>query len=93
MCLGVPGKIVSLGEGPTGLPMGKVDFGGVQMDICLMYTPEAQIGDYVLAHVGFALSVLDEAAAQQLFTDLAQIAALQGVGEPQPTAPAEDETR
>jgi hydrogenase expression/formation protein HypC len=45
--------------------MGKVDFGGILKEVCLAYTPEAKVGDYVLIHVGFALSVIDEAQAQE----------------------------
>lgn len=55
--------------------MGKVDFGGVVKEVCLAYTPEAEIGQYVLVHVGFALSVIDEAEAQETLSYLQQIAA------------------
>ena len=48
--------------------MGKVDFGGVAKDICLAYAPEAAVGDYVMVHVGFAISRLDEAEAQEIFS-------------------------
>ena len=71
MCLAVPGKIVSVMEDdPPEVRRGKVDFGGVQKEICLSFTPEAKQGDYVLVHVGFALSVVDEEEAQQIFRDL-----------------------
>ncbi len=71
MCLAIPGKIVSVEEAEDiALRRGKVDFGGVQKEICLSFTPEARTGDYVLVHVGFALSVVDEAEAQQIFRDL-----------------------
>lgn len=66
MCLGVPGKIVSVAE-RAGLPMAKVDFGGVVREVCLSYTPEAKPGDYVVVHVGFAISRLDEAEARRVF--------------------------
>jgi hydrogenase expression/formation protein HypC len=72
MCLAIPGRIVSVEEAEDiTLRRGKVDFGGVQKEICLSFTPEARQGDYVLVHVGFALSVVDEAEAQQIFKDLA----------------------
>lgn len=64
MCLGVPGKIVEIDETPL-MPMGKVDFGGVTRDVCLGYVPDAQIGEYVVVHVGFAISKLDEAEAKE----------------------------
>lgn len=71
MCLAIPGKIVSVEEAEDiTLRRGKVDFGGVQKEICLSFTPEAKQGDYVLVHVGFALSVVDEDEAQQIFRDL-----------------------
>lgn len=59
MCLAVPGKIVSINNSNPDLIMGKVDFGGVSKEICLEWVPEAKVGDYVLAHVGFALSIVD----------------------------------
>jgi hydrogenase expression/formation protein HypC len=74
MCLGIPGKLVEMRE-QDGLPMGKVDFGGILKDICLVYTPEAQVGQYVLVHVGFAISQIDEAEAQETFSYLEQIEA------------------
>jgi len=59
MCLGIPGKITQTWEA-NGMRMGKVDFGGVVKDACLAYVPEAEVGDYVIIHVGFAISRLDE---------------------------------
>ncbi|MFZ5831140.1 MAG: HypC/HybG/HupF family hydrogenase formation chaperone [Planctomycetota bacterium] len=72
MCLGIPGKLTEIthGDGP---PMGKVDFGGVAKEICLAYTPEAQVGQYVLVHVGFAISVIDEEEAAETMALLAEI--------------------
>ena len=71
MCLAVPGRVVSIAEEEDlGLRTGKVDFGGVQKEICLAYTPEAKTGDYVLVHVGFALSVVDEEEAKRIFETL-----------------------
>jgi hydrogenase expression/formation protein HypC len=64
MCLAVPGKLLSItGEGET--RMGQVSFGGVGKEACLAFVPEAKVGDYVLVHAGFAISVLDEAEATQ----------------------------
>ena len=62
MCLSIPGKITEIYKDGS-LIMGKVDFGGVRKEVCLDYVPEAQIGQYVLIHVGFAISVLDEEEA------------------------------
>jgi hydrogenase expression/formation protein HypC len=64
MCLGIPGKIVEL-YSRDDLPMGKVDFGGILKEVCLAYTPEAGIGDYVLIHVGFSISLIDEVEARE----------------------------
>lgn len=74
MCLAVPGKIVTLLEEKNlGLRRGKVDFGGIRKEVCLDYTPEAQLGDYVLVHVGFALAVVDEEEAKRVFEALRQL--------------------
>jgi hydrogenase expression/formation protein HypC len=62
MCLGIPGKVVEIrDDGP--LRMGKVDFGGVRKEACLAYLPDIALGDYVVVHVGFAISQLDEEEA------------------------------
>ena len=67
MCLAIPGKVASIsGEDPV-WRTGKVDFGGVLKDVSLAYVPEVQVGDYVIVHVGFALSRVDEAEAKQVF--------------------------
>ncbi len=75
MCLAIPGKIVST-EGDDIMRTARVDFGGVVMEVNLAYTPEAKVGDYVLNHVGFALSVIDEEEAQKIFDHLEQIGEL-----------------
>lgn len=72
MCLGVPGKVVET-YARDDLPMGKVDFSGILKEVCLAYTPEATVGDYVIVHVGFAISRVDEAEAQEIFSYLEQI--------------------
>lgn len=59
MCLGIPGKIISTYESNS-LRMGKIDYGGIAKEACLTYVPEANVGDYVIVHVGFAISQLDE---------------------------------
>jgi hydrogenase expression/formation protein HypC len=62
MCLGVPGRIVEVDDG-GGLRMGIVDFDGVRRSVCLAYTPAVAVGEYVIVHVGFAISQVDEAEA------------------------------
>ena len=62
MCLSLPGKILSISK-DDGFGMAVVDFGGVKRDICVEWVPEAKVGDYVLAHVGTALSCMDEKSA------------------------------
>lgn len=73
MCLGVPGKIIEIYES-GGLQMGKIDFDGIVREACLAYVPEAQVGDYTIIHVGFALNVISEAEAQETLDLLRQIA-------------------
>ena len=77
MCLAVPGQVVSILEGAIPeLRCAKVDFGGVRKQINLAFTPEANTGDYVLVHVGFALTVVDEAEARRIFEDLKMLGEL-----------------
>lgn len=74
MCLAVPGKIVTiLVEEFFGLRRGKVDFGGIRKEVCLDYTPEARVGDYVMVHVGFALSIVNEEEAHRVFDALREL--------------------
>jgi hydrogenase expression/formation protein HypC len=73
MCLAIPGRIESVSGDDPLTRMGKVNFGGVLKDACLAYVPEAQVGDYVIVHVGFALSRLDEEEAQKVFEYLRQM--------------------
>ncbi len=67
MCLAVPGKITSISGDDPLWRTGKIDVGGVLKEASLAYVPEAQVGDYVIVHVGFAISRLDEAEAQKVF--------------------------
>ena len=75
MCLGVPGKIIEIYES-NGMKMGKVDFGGVVRETCLDFVPEAQIGEYTVIHVGFAISRLSEEEAQKTLEMLREIGQL-----------------
>lgn len=73
MCLAVPGKIVSIeGDDPI-TRMGKIDFGGILKTVSLAYVPECVIGDYVIVHVGFAISRVDEAEAAKVFEYLREM--------------------
>lgn len=72
MCLATPGKLIELKE-VQGIKMGKANFGGIVKQVCLEYTPEAQVGEYVLVHVGFALAIIDEAEAARTYEILKQL--------------------
>ncbi len=74
MCLGVPGRVVSVSGVDLGRT-GKVDFAGTVRDVNLAYVPEAQVGDYVIVHVGFAISRLDEEEARRTLALINEIAA------------------
>ncbi len=73
MCLSIPGKITEITQEGS-LLMGMVDFGGVSREVCLDYVPEAQVGQYVLIHVGFAISLLDEEEAQARLDAICEVA-------------------
>ena len=75
MCLSIPGKVMEIYKDGL-LSMGKVDFGGVLKEVCLDYVPEVKAGQYVLIHVGFAISVLDEEEAQETLGILREMASL-----------------
>jgi hydrogenase expression/formation protein HypC len=72
MCLGIPGKVIEVHD-VAGLRMGKVDFGGVRKEACLAYTPDVELGDYVIVHVGFAISRVDEDEAMKTLEILASM--------------------
>lgn len=84
MCLGVPGKIVSIDAHAPGLKMGRVSFAGIVKEVCLAYVPDVQVGDYVIVHVGFAISKVDEEEAQKVFAYLRAIDELQELDVQQP---------
>ena len=83
MCLGIPGKVVETYREHDVL-MGKVDFSGVCKRVCLEHVPEVRIGEYVLVHVGFALSRIDEAEARQVFEFLERMNQLDELKVPSP---------
>lgn len=83
MCLAIPGLLKERFE-TAGLPMGRVDFAGLCKEVCLAYVPEARIGDYVVVHVGFAISCIDAAEAErtlQLLDALGELASAEERGE------------
>ena len=76
MCLAVPGKIISIEEADPTFRNGRVDFAGIVKNVNLSYVPDAKLGDYVVVHVGFALSIVDEAEARQVFDYLREMGEL-----------------
>ncbi len=72
MCLAIPGKIVDIHES-KGMRMARVDFGGIVREACLQYLPEANPGEYVLVHVGFAISKVDEEEATRTYRYLEEM--------------------
>jgi hydrogenase expression/formation protein HypC len=77
MCLGVPGQIMTTWiDEQTQLPMAQVDFGGIGKNVCLAFEETAQVGDYVMVHVGFAISLIDAREAEQTLKLLQQIGEL-----------------
>jgi hydrogenase expression/formation protein HypC len=81
MCLAVPGRIEEIYQ-KEGLKMARVDFGGVMREVCLDYVPEAKVGEYCIIHVGFAISLLSEAEAQETLALLRDIDNLEAELEP-----------
>ena len=78
MCLGIPGRVTEVWTlEDTEMKMGRVDFGGVRREVCLAFVPEVEAGDYVLVHVGFAISRLDEDEAQCTLELLSRIGELE----------------
>jgi len=73
MCLAIPGKIESISGDEPMMRVGRINFGGVFKEASLAYVPEARVGDYVIVHVGFALSRVDEDEAQKVFEYLKQM--------------------
>jgi hydrogenase expression/formation protein HypC len=79
MCLAIPGKLIEIAPDANGVRMGKANFGGIVKQVCLEYTPEVETGDYVLVHVGFALSKVNEeeaARTYQLLDEMKQLGEL-----------------
>lgn len=76
MCLAIPGQILDITDDDPIMRTGRVSFGGIVKEVNLAYVPEAQVGDYVIVHVGFAISIVDEEEANRVFEYLEQIGEL-----------------
>jgi len=87
MCLAVPGKILSVDTSHPETRMAKVSFGGIAKEVNLDFVPEAQVGDYVVVHVGFALNKVDEEEAKKVFEYLEQMGELAELDEKQSAEP------
>ncbi|MFF5497409.1 HypC/HybG/HupF family hydrogenase formation chaperone [Streptomyces aquilus] len=85
MCLGIPGRVTEIHD-DAGLRMATVDFGGIRREVCLSCTPEAEVGAYVIVHVGFAITLVDETEARRTLDVLRAMAGVvEGeLGEPLP---------
>ena len=89
MCLGVPGRIVSIDHNHLGITTGMVAFGGITRQVFLAWVPEVEVGDYVVVHVGFAISRIDADEARRVFETLKGLGELQDLEIP-PQQPASD---
>jgi hydrogenase expression/formation protein HypC len=88
VCLGIPGEILETHAGELGLRMGTVRFGGAEREVCLEYVPEAAVGEYVIVHVGVAISKVSEEEAREVFGYLQEIQALADLEDAGGGAPA-----
>ncbi len=88
MCLAIPGKVLEIQHDAQGVRLGKTDFGGVVKQVCLQYTPDVQCGDYVLVHVGFALSKVDAVEAERTYKHLEDLRQLGELETPDMTTSA-----
>ncbi|MFQ5862795.1 MAG: HypC/HybG/HupF family hydrogenase formation chaperone [Candidatus Brocadiales bacterium] len=73
MCLGIPGKVIKIEDNALGMRMGVVDFGGTKREVCLAYLDDVKEGDWVIVHIGFAISKIDEAKAKDAFETLKEM--------------------
>jgi hydrogenase expression/formation protein HypC len=73
MCLAIPGRIVAISDGEGFDRRGTVDYDGVRQEVALAYLPEAKIGDYVLVHVGFAITRLDTEEAERILREIREL--------------------
>lgn len=84
MCLGVPGRVVEVQESPVGMTMGRVSFNGITKEVCLAYLPDVKVDEWVVVHVGFAISRIDEEEAARVFQYLEEMNELDEIHIPQP---------
>ena len=82
MCLAIPGKLIEIAADTNGVRMGRANFGGIVKQVCLEYTPEVRLGDFVLVHVGFALGKVDVAEATRTYKLLEDMQQLGELAEP-----------
>ena len=87
MCLAIPGKLIDIRTDAAGFRMGRANFGGIVKQVCLEYTPDADVGDFVLVHVGFALGKVDEAEAARTYRLLEEMQQLGELSTPDIDAP------
>lgn len=87
MCLAVPGKVIHVEEDVLGLARGQVSFGGILKDVSFAYVPDVKPGDFVLVHVGFALSKIDEKEAAEVFRLLHEMGEMAEIDSPRPEGP------
>jgi hydrogenase expression/formation protein HypC len=96
MCLGVPGMVTKIEQNELGMTMGTVNFAGITKEVCLACVPDVQVGEYVIVHVGFALSKVGEREAQEVFEALREMGELAELAIAQPddaAAPADAASR
>jgi len=86
MCLAIPGRVLSK-QSIGGVDVGQVQFGGIVRQVALGFVPEVEVGDYVMVHVGFAISLVDEAETKQTYELLEQLGALEEELGPAPVGP------
>jgi hydrogenase expression/formation protein HypC len=84
MCLGVPGQLVSIERNTGGLAVGRVRFGGISREVCLDYVPDARVGDFVVVHVGFAITIVDADEAERTLDFLRAMGELDELAAPAP---------
>lgn len=89
MCLGVPGRVVAVDRTDLGLVQGKVEFAGIVRNVNLTFTPEVEPGDWVVVHVGFAISKVDEEQARETFRYLEELGEIADVYTPLGVVPPE----
>lgn len=82
MCLAIPGRVVSISGDDPIMRTGRIDFGGVIREVNLCYVPDVKLGDYVVVHVGFALSIVDEDEANKIFEYLREMGEIETQDEP-----------